>query len=45
MDHDNGLTYKLTYCLSYIIDHDKVLPTIIVGKTVVMIQNVTQTIC
>jgi hypothetical protein len=22
MDHDNGLTYNLTYCLSYIMDHD-----------------------
>ena len=28
MDHDNGLTYNLTYCLGYIMDHDKVLPTI-----------------
>ena len=23
-----GLTYNLTYCLGYIMDHDKVLPTI-----------------
>jgi hypothetical protein len=22
MDHDNGLTYNLAYCLSYIMDHD-----------------------
>jgi hypothetical protein len=22
MDHDNGLTYNLTYCLDYIMDHD-----------------------
>ena len=28
MDHDNGLTYNLTYCFGYIMDHDKVLPTI-----------------
>ena len=27
--HDQqGLTYNLTYCLGYIMDHDKVLPTI-----------------
>ena len=26
--HDNGLTYNLSYCLGYIMDHDKVLPTI-----------------
>jgi hypothetical protein len=56
MDHDNGLTYNLTYCLSYIMDHDNGLAynltcylgytmDQIVGKTVVMIHNVTQTIC
>jgi hypothetical protein len=28
MDHDNGLTYNLTCCLGYIMDNDKVFPTI-----------------
>jgi hypothetical protein len=22
MDHDNALTYNVTYCLGYILDHD-----------------------
>ena len=28
MDHDNGLICNLTYCLGYIMDHEKVLPPI-----------------